>query len=99
MIGEHEFDPRTCDQDVHDSFGLTYASYLAVPRSLLQEMPAEWQHEFTRLMDAFNDAFPGHDAEYAVFLRGERSRFERDPLRNYRHPDGRAIEAARADRP
>ena len=95
MIGKHTFDRRSCDQDVHDSFGLTYASYLVVPRTLLQEMDARWQHEFTALMDEFNATFPGYVDEYAVLKRGERARFERDPLRHYRYPDQDAVSAAR----
>lgn len=93
----HEFDARRCEHDIHEAFGLTYASYLVAPRSLLQDMPPEWQHEFVRLMEAFNDAFPGHHAEYAVFMRGDNGRFESDPLRNYRYVHPATLAKARSD--
>lgn len=43
--------------DIHTAFGLSYSNYLVLPRTLLQSMPAEWQHQFTALLDQYNDAF------------------------------------------
>jgi hypothetical protein len=92
----HEFQADFCAEDVHGAFGLSYASYLVVRRSLLQEMPAEWQHRLVELMDQFHEAFPEGDAEFAVFLRDPATRrFARDCLRDYRHPDPLAIARAR----
>lgn len=93
---DHEAGSPFCENDVHASFGLSYASYLVVPRTLLQEMPGAWQHELITLLEAVWDEFPGHHSEYAVFMRDpETSRFVRDPLRGYRYPDEAALEAAR----
>lgn len=36
--------------DIHTFFSLSYASYLVLPRSVLQSMPIEWQHHFTSLL-------------------------------------------------
>jgi hypothetical protein len=56
---------RTSDE----YFGLTYSSYLVVPRLLLQSMPAEWQQQFFALLadlhDAFSDVLPS-DSRYIV---------------------------------
>lgn len=98
MTIPHDFDQRRCDQDVHEAFGLSYASYLVVPRTLLEEMPAVWQHALTGLLEEFNAAFPGLRDEYAVFKRGDRGRYVADPLRRYRYPDHVAVEEARKQR-
>lgn len=39
------------DGPVHAFFGLSYAHYLAVPRSLLESMPLVWQQQFIDLMN------------------------------------------------
>lgn len=43
--------------DIHDWFGLTYANYLVMPRTLLQSMPKEWQLRFVRMLMEFYLAF------------------------------------------
>lgn len=84
-----------CAGDVHNWFELTYANYLVLPRSLLQEMPADWQHRFVRLLEDMQATFVQPNDNYSVLLRGEDGRFVPDPFRHYRHPDRSAIEAAR----
>ncbi|MFG3046298.1 hypothetical protein ACGFZR_15380 [Streptomyces sp. NPDC048241] len=42
---------------IHRRFGLTYANYLVLPRTLLQSMPGEWQTQFVALLDQLDDAF------------------------------------------
>lgn len=94
------YDPEShwaplCAEDVHGWFELTYASYLTLPRSLLQEMPAEWQHRFVRLLDEMGERFRSPlEGTYAVLLRGKRGRFINDPLRPYRYPSRHHIELA-----
>ncbi|MGW4270808.1 hypothetical protein ACWEGQ_00220 [Streptomyces seoulensis] len=44
-------------EDVHGYFGLSYANYLVLPRTLLQSMPDEWQHQLVGLLNQFHDAF------------------------------------------
>ena len=56
---ERKVTPMRTPPDVHAWFGLSYANYLVLPRSVLQSMPDEWQRRFTSLMDEMNDAF-GH---------------------------------------
>lgn len=46
-------------RDIHTYFGLSYANYLVIPRTLLQSMPAEWQEQFTALLAQFDDSFDG----------------------------------------
>ena len=42
---------------VHAHFGLSYASYLVLPRTLLQSMPDAWQTQFVHLLTQFDDSF------------------------------------------
>jgi hypothetical protein len=44
---------------IHLWFGLTYANYLVVPRSVLQSMPDEWQARFVGCLREMDEAF-GH---------------------------------------
>ena len=44
-------------EDVHAYFGLSYANYLVLPRTLMQSMPEEWQIEFVNLLNELHDAF------------------------------------------
>lgn len=93
-------DPAFCHEDVHAWFELTYASYLTVPRVLLEQMPAEWQHAFARLMDEMAEHYRAPlEGEYAVLLRGEAGRYAVDPLRNYRYPDRSALALSRRQPP
>lgn len=79
-------DPLTYRDHIHDWFGLTYASYLVLPRLILQEMPPEFQIRFIGMLkelDArFGHAFSPHN--YKVYLKDDAGRFVSDPLSNYR---------------
>lgn len=37
-------------EPIHEYFALSYASYLVLPRSILQSMPVEWQQKFVGLL-------------------------------------------------
>lgn len=43
---------------IHTWFGLSYANYLVVPRSVLQSMPDEWQERFVSCLQEMHEAFP-----------------------------------------
>lgn len=40
---------------LHTYFGLSYANYLVVPRSILQSMPDEWQGKMASLLEEMRD--------------------------------------------
>ena len=44
-------------RDIHEYFGLTYASYLVLPRTLLQSMPDGWQERFVAMLEEMDAAF------------------------------------------
>lgn len=74
---------------INEWFGLTYASYLCIPRVLLESAPRELQQQLVNALNAIEDFYsPGHApvaGAYFVQLRDERGRFIHDPLRDYRH--------------
>lgn len=42
---------------IHKHFGLSYANYLVLPRTLLQSMPDAWQARFVALLNELDEAF------------------------------------------
>jgi hypothetical protein len=69
---------------IHTWFGLTYASYLVLPRSVLQSMPDPWQAKFVTLLEEMQDAFGYLDwPGYRVNAVGENGRFIKDPIPHY----------------
>lgn len=73
---------------MHRWFGLTYSSYLVLPRSLMEGMPHEWQQRMVALLQEARDTY-ATDAisdNYTVHLRDEQGRFRLDPLADYRYP-------------
>jgi len=76
------------DTPVHNYFGLTYAQYLALPRTALQSMPTEWQHRFIQCLHELDVAIDWHPmaGEYWVSLRGKDGKLisiTEDPLMDY----------------
>lgn len=69
---------------IHGWFGLTYANYLVLPRSVLQSMPDEWQQRFVACLEEMGTAY-GHLGwpEYNVNARGDGGRFIADPIPHY----------------
>lgn len=73
------------EMDIHTWFGLTYANYLVLPRTLLQSMPEEWQHRFVFCLREMEDAFwqTAQADRYSVQARGSDGRFVKDPVPHY----------------
>lgn len=79
-------------------FGLSYASWLTIPRVLMHAMPDDWQDRMAQLLCEFDETFPGKDAFPTPHVSArEGTRFTRWPewLLRYRHPDTAAIDALR----
>jgi hypothetical protein len=45
------------DEAIHRHFGLSYANYLVLPRTLLQSMPDAFQARFVALLNELHEAF------------------------------------------
>lgn len=69
-------------------FGLSYASWLTLPRVLMHEMPDEWQDRMAQLLEEYDAAFP-NCPNLGTMVRATRNgRLTRMPkwLVQYRHP-------------
>jgi len=76
-------------RDINCYFGLTYASWLTIPRVFLEQMPLEWQHEFVKLLDEYEDSFKDQpDIGTRVQITKDNKLVKTpDWLLNYRRPD------------
>ena len=74
---------------VHGWFGLTYAQYLTVPRSIMEAMPHEWQERMVACLEQLDGRFNWRPEEgrYWCRLKDDQGRFADDPLMEYRRPD------------
>lgn len=73
-------------EKIHDWFELSYASYLVLPRSVLQSTPNKWQEKFVELLNELGEMFERIPTKgtYAVNLRDDTTgRFIKDPLCDY----------------
>ena len=70
-------------ESIHGWFELTYADYLAIPRSVLQSMPDEWQNRFVACLEELDEHFEWRRSGCWVKFKDRRGRFMRDELANY----------------
>lgn len=62
---------RIPDGPIHEFFELSYAQYLAIPRTFLQSMPLDWQEQFVECLRELDNAFdwrPPDGTQYRVTL-------------------------------
>jgi hypothetical protein len=51
--------PCPPEPGIHEYFGLSYASYLVLPRSVMQSMLADWQTRFVGMLGELHDVWEG----------------------------------------
>jgi len=74
------------DGPIHHFFGLSYASYLVLPRAVLQSMPVSWQLKLIQILRELDESRGGYCQDrYAVNVRGPMGLFQKDPMAEYRH--------------
>lgn len=76
---------------IDNIFGLSYASFLILPRTYLSDMPTEWQEKFCKLLNEYNEIIGEMDATYDYELYVQFKKFNKfckspELLCNYRHP-------------
>lgn len=74
------------DDPFHYWFGLTYASYLVLPRLMLESMPRRWQLKMIALLNQIPEKLEIDDSytyNYTVQYK-VKGKFAIDPYRNYR---------------
>lgn len=76
---------------INQAFGLTYANFLVLPRTFLMDMPLEWQSNFTKLLEQYNESIENlsPDYEYSISISFKNGgKFCKIPsiYTNYRYP-------------
>jgi hypothetical protein len=71
-------------------FGLSYSSFLTMPRVLMHEMPDEWQSKMAGLLEEYDETFrhwpSGMGTRVQVTINGKMVKTP-EWLINYRHPN------------
>lgn len=80
-------------------FNLSYASWLTLPRVMMEAMPVEWQDRMAALLEEFRETFPNQpDIGTRVQVTRD-GKLVKAPewLLNYRRPDKAAIDRMRGE--
>lgn len=70
-------------------FGLSYASFLTLPRVLMHEMPDDWQMKMAQLLKEYDETFPNQPDIGTRVQATKDGKLIKMPefLKNYRRPD------------
>ncbi len=81
-----------CDY-LHMWFGLSYASFLTLPRVLMQEMPLEWKNKMAALLEEYDNTYYNQPSINTRVLPVKDGKYFKWPkwLLNYRRPDREEI--------
>jgi hypothetical protein len=73
------------DGPIHEWFGLTYANYQVIPRTLMQSMPVEWQERMVTCLRELDAAYAhlDHPPGYWIRAHGLGGQFIKDPVPHY----------------
>lgn len=83
---------------INDWFELSYASWLTIPRVLLEDMPGSWQVQFTKLLQEYAERYPKQPhIGTQVRVTDMRNRLTPTPkwITNYKRPDQSMIQSIR----
>lgn len=77
-------------------FGLSYASFIVVPRIMAHSMPDDWQARMAQLLEEYENTFncPAGETSIRASKNGKLCKMPQWIL-NYRHPDKTEIEKCR----
>jgi len=73
------------EEIIHSWFGLSYASYMVLPRTMLQSMSNRWQKKFIKLVEEMDEKFGHYNKvySYTILAKDEHHKIMHDNLRNY----------------
>lgn len=80
-------------------FGLSYASFLVMPRSFMHAMPDDWQKKMAELLSEWHATWDWPDSVGETIVQNRvAGKFTKWPemILNYRHPHTASIEACRS---
>ena len=85
MTPEPEAKTIIDDEPIHGYFGLSYANYLVLPRSVLQSMPIDWQEKFVELLKLIPETIDEKfEPERGYSVRAKLYKgYGKDPYSNY----------------
>lgn len=91
--------PRPGYDALWEWFGLSYATWLTLPRVLMHEMPDVWQSKMADLLNEFDETWGNApDLSCHVMIK-EGNRFVKMPAWvEYRHPDREFLETFKTKR-
>jgi hypothetical protein len=87
-VNDTQDDTYVIDTNVVDQFfSLSYASFLVIPRVVMQSMPREWQQKIVDLIHDMEETFDFSDVSdnYFVQQRNENGTLRNPDLGQYRH--------------
>lgn len=86
-------------QQLRQWWGLSYATWLVMPRVLLEAMPEEWQARLAVLLKEYGAAFPQQPDLGTTVRTTQNGKLVRCPgwLLNYRHPSADEIRKCRGE--
>lgn len=90
---KRQFNPG--QEAISQWFGLSHASWLTIPRVMLEAMPDWWKAQLAKLLEKYDETFVSQpDVGTRVQVTDLSGRLIKTPawLLNYRHPDKAAIE-------
>lgn len=78
-------------------FGLSYASWLTMPRVVMHEMPDEWQDKMAALLEEWDETWDSSSMPQPFVMARKGNKFTRWPdwLLRYRHPNRAEINKLR----
>lgn len=83
------------NQAIHSFFGLSYCSYLVLPRVALQSMSQEWQREFVKMVKQIPEHLPDFEQlepdHYKILSVDKNGKFTSDKFPGYRHNNLKTI--------
>lgn len=99
MSEEIEFVRRPGYDDLWGWFGLSYASWLTLPRAMMHEMPDAWQAKMAALLKEWDETWVTSDSPTPTVMgRGNDGKYKKYDSRilYYRHPDKKFINSLKA---
>lgn len=81
------------EDKLHEWFGLSYATFLTLPRAFMQEMPLEWRNKMAELLYEYNDVFcnqPDFSTRVQITSHGKTIKTP-SWIVDYRHPETSVI--------
>lgn len=75
-------------------FGMSYASWLTMPRVMMHAMPEDWQDRMAALCEEWDEAWDSSEMPSPHVMAKREGKFAKWPewLLNYRHPNRKEIE-------